>query len=661
MEDVFDILLVESNPQGLRILVDILSGEEYSLTTAVSAREAFSHIFRQSFDLIILSVRLPNMDGISIASQIRNREQSRTTPILLLSMRDESDALAARGVPLGNLDFLAKPVSPEALRTKVRMWVGRSKEGRRETEASEVIGVPEPPIGESNLKDQESLNRAAIEGMQDTAILWEDIHGFVVSSNSQVRRILGYQEHEIKGMHASAFFSLQDRKAGIPELEMRLAREKGRAIDERWHVRKDGSRLWAVGLVTPLWRAPGELEGYIKILRDRTDQKIIDDLAHDSEWRYKRLLDSTVEGIFGYDLNAMVSFANASSLGLLGFPDEEGILGLDLHAIFPHGRPDGVPCQGKDCLMVSKVLKGEESHGEAVFQKADGNRFLVEYRIHTVRTSGEVIGAVVTFMDISERKRTEERLKAMEKRFRQAQKLESIGRLAGGVAHELNNDLTAVIGYGELFLDRLDDQNPIRPGIEAILQNGKRAADLVRKLLAFAGKQPLVSKPIQLAAFLNERFPHFRDAAGEKVRLSLDVDPDLPQIFSEPEQLEQAILSILSNAKEAMVEEGALNISAHRLDLSDPVEAERVLVKPGIYDCVSIRDTGHGIPEDIQERLFDPFFSTKEMGRFAVGLGLSSAYGFIHQCGGTIHVESEPSQGTAIQVYLPTDPPSFNP
>ncbi|MDB5102497.1 MAG: sensor hybrid histidine kinase [Fibrobacteres bacterium] len=655
MTDTFSILVVESNPQGLQHLVGILSGAEYSVTTAVSARQAFSLLFSQSFDLILLSIQLPNADGLSIAAQIRNREQSRTTPILLLSPPDGYDSLAATGFAMGNVDFLAKPVPSELLLSKVKIWVERAKEFRKDADPSGPRGTPPTAITESNLKDQDSRNRAAIDGMQDTAILWEDSNGFVVASNSQVRRILGYQEREILGMHASEFFSREDRDAGVPEWELRTAIEKGRALDERWHIRKDGSRIWGVGLVTPIWNGPGELEGFIKILRDRTDQKITEDLALDSEERYKRLLDSTVEGIFGFDLNAMCTFANVSCLSLLGYPDEQGILGLDLHLIMPHGPAEGRPCQGRDCVMVSAIQEEREIHREGEFKRANGQMFPVEYRIHTVRTTGAVIGAVVTFMDISERKRTEARLKAMERRFAQAQKLEAIGRLAGGIAHELNNDLTAVIGYGELLLDRIDDPLLVRPGLMEILQSGKRAADLVRKLLAFAGKQPIVPRPIQLESFLKERFPRFREAAGDRVQLSLELDPDLPQVFSEPTHLEQAILSILANAREAMAEEGSLSISARKQDLSDPAAAESLLVRPGIYDCVSIQDTGRGIPVEIQERLFDPFFSTKEMGRFAVGLGLSSAYGIIHQCGGTIHVESRPGEGSAVQVYLPTN------
>ncbi|GEM_PF-5309786 len=655
MPDAFRILIVESNSQGAQKLADLLSEKDTFITTAVSARYVFTELFRQNFDLVILSAQLPNVDGITLALQIRNREQTRNTPILLLDSKERNESWVSKAHLLRNVDRLIKPVSPEFLRAKVNMWIENSRKSQKEPDTSSIIVAP---VGQSNLESQESRNQAAIEGMQDTAILWTNADGIVVGSNTQVRRILGYEEQEILGVPSSDFFSLEDKQAGVPEKELREARENGKGLDECWHVRKDGSRFWAVGLVTPLWKSAGELEGYIKVLRDRSDQKIKDDLARDTEERYKQLLDSTVEGIFGFDLNGMCTFGNTSCLKLLGFTDEQELLGLDLHEIIFHRLRDGHPCQGTDCPIIAKVLAGEESHGEAEVRGSGGKLLLVEYRIHPVRTDGTLIGAVVTFMDISERRRSEERFKAMERHVRQAKKLESIGRLAGGIAHELNNDLTAVIGYSEILLHRLENPNLVRLSVEEILQSGKRAADLVQKLLDFAGEQPIAAKPIPLESFLEERMNLFREAAGEKIQLSLELDPNLPQVYTEPEKLEKATLGIISNAREAIAGEGALCIFASRVDLSDPAEAEKVLVRPGVYACLSIRDTGRGIPEETQERLFDPFFSTKEMGRLAVGLGLSSAYGFIKQSGGTIDVESEPNHGTVIKVFLPTEPPS---
>lgn len=657
MADSKEVLVVESNPRGLQELSDLLSGMSLTVSTAVSAREAFAHLFHRNFDLILLSVQLPNIDGLTIASHIRNREQSRSTPLLFITAKNGTDSLVSRILSMGNTDYIPKPVSPDLFRAKVENGMHRSRGTGNEPESGGHGGVEVAPAFLSNIASRESLNQAAIEGMQDTAILWENSEGIVIDSNSQVRRLLGYQEREIIGLHASEFFGPEDREAGIPELEMRLAREEGKAIDERWHLRKDGSRIWAVGLVTPLWKSPGELEGYIKILRDRTDQKIAEELTRDTLERYKHLLDSTVEGIIGFDLDAICTFANAACLRLLGFPDEKALVGLDLHQITPpHSVSDAALCEAGDCPVISDILGGKITHGEAEFRRTDGTRIQAEYRMQPVRVERIVIGAVVTFMDVSERKRYEARLQAMQAHARQAQKLESLGRFAGGVAHELNNDLTTVIGYGELLLDRIHPQDPIRNEVAEILEGGKKAADLVRKLLTFAGMQHISTKPIELDVFLRERFDQFREAMGEKIRISLELDPNLPRVISEPAMLERTILDLLSNAREAMSEEGSLSIKASRQDLSEPSEAEKNLVSPGIYDCISITDTGRGMPGEILEKIFDPFFSTKEISRSSVGLGLSSAYGFINQCGGTIRVASEASRGAAIQVYLPVAP-----
>jgi PAS domain S-box-containing protein len=662
MAEMFDVLLVESNPQGLRNLAGHLADDNLSVTTALSVRETYSQVIRKDFDLIVLSIHFPNMEGFSIASKIRNRERSGKTPILLLTSGDEEEPLVTRGYPLGMVDHLTMPVSPSLLKAKVKMWVELSRRFRkqgapaRQAEAGNAASHTEG----SSLHSEESRFRQAVEGAQDSAILWLNAQGLIVNSNSAAKRMLGYAEQELQGMSASRLFIPEDRDAGIPEEERRLAVEHGQGVDERWHQRKDGSRFWAVGLVTPLWKGPGEVEGYIKILRDRTDQKLAFDLARDTEERYKQLLDSTAEGIFGIDLNGHCTFANASCLQLLGYPDEPAMLGQSIHHIIPHGGPDGAPCRDQECPIISAIRNGEESHGEDSFQRSNGSRIPVEFRTHSVRFEGNVIGAVVTFLDISERKRTEALLQAAESRNRQAQRIESIGRLAGGVAHELNNDLTAIIGFGELLRDHLDEGSPILPGIDEILRSGKRAADLIRRLLAFAGKQVLISKPIRLDVYFQESFPHFQRVAGEKVRLSLDLDPDLPQVYADPDQLEQSLISILANAVEAMSDGGDLVITGRTLVLANPLEAERISVRPGTYACLSISDTGHGMPQELQEKLFEPFFSTKTMGKSVVGMGLPSAYGFIRQSGGAIHVESEPGRGAAFKIYLPTVPISKN-
>lgn len=436
---------------------------------------------------------------------------------------------------------------------------------------------------------------------------------------------------------------------------MSTAREHEQALDERWHLRKDGTRFWAIGLMTPLWKAPGQLEGYIKILRDRTDQKLAFDLALDTEKRYKELLDSTTEGIFGIDLKGQCTFANAACLRLLGYPDEPALSGKKLHDILSHLNMDGTPCQGLGCPFISETGEVMTPKGEDSIHKADGSAFPAEFRIHAIRTNDIVLGAVVTFLDISERKKSETRFKEVERRARHAQRLEAIGRLAGGVAHELNNDLTGILGNCHLLLDGLEPGSPIRPQLERILHGGEKASNMVHKLLVFAGKENFAWKPFPLEAFLKERFPRFKAVTGDEVELSMDLAPDLPAVYSDPEKLEKIILGILANAREAMSdEEDKISFSARRMDVAEPMEAERLFVRPGVYACLSIRNPGRGISEEIQEKIFEPFFSTKGMGNVSVGLGLSTAYGFIAQSGGTIHVESKPAQGAAIEIYLPT-------
>lgn len=659
MIDPIHVLLLEGDPDQAKDLTSQLSSEELKVTTALSGREAWEHIFLRNFDLIIFDLGIP--DSLSIAKRIRDRKESRETPILFLTSRDES-VLLDGGYSLGVVDHLSKPVNIGILRSKTRMWVDLTRRLREVMQRSDEHGHWNSPLPDTDagMRTQEERYRQAVEGAQDSAVIWMDAEGRIVACNSVVGRILGYLEPELHGKPIDLIFFPEDVEAGAPMKELQSARSEGQAVDERWHRRKDGSRFWASGLITPLRDESGDVQGFIKILRDRTDQKVIFDLARASEERFRQLLDSTAEGIFGLDWDGVFTFANAACLDTLGFSKKHDLVGSDFHHIIMHRRPDGRLCLGKDCPILTALREGRPLHEQEAFRRADEPFIQVEFRLYPIRFEGRLTGAVGTFLDITERKKAEARLKAAEGAVRQSQRLESVGRLAGGVAHELNNDLTAIIGYGELMLEMLEPASPLRRDVEEILAGGKRAAELVQKLLAFGGKQILVAKNMDLNGFILEKEERIKGILGGDIRLSIELDSALPKIKADPQKVEQTILNILLNAREAMPNGGMLTLSTSRLDAWNPEEAGKLSLKPGAYACLSIQDTGEGLSEDTQDNLFEPFFNIHSAGRLGKGMGLASAYGFLKQSGGTIQLEKLQAQGAVIRAYFPLsifDPP----
>ncbi len=327
----------------------------------------------------------------------------------------------------------------------------------------------------------------------------------------------------------------------------------------------------------------------------------------------------------------------------------EGIIDLTASEII--GQPVGqvLPCwadstEGRQELMETKpevfISKGGEEHYYALSISPLYGR------------SDSVAGRAVIIRDITERKQGEKEKALLEQQFHQSQRLESVGRLAGGVAHDLNNMLTPILGFGEILLKDSAGDEERREQLEEIVKAGGRARDLVRQLLAFSRKQTLEFKNIGLNILLKDFEKLLRSTIREDITFRLIPAKSLPLIQGDVGQMEQVVMNLAVNAQDAMPDGGELTIETILVELDESYAAEHVSVTPGPYVMLSISDTGYGMDAEIREHIFEPFFTTKDKDR-GTGLGLSTVYGIVKQHGGNIWVYSEPGKGTTFKVYLP--------
>jgi PAS domain S-box-containing protein len=353
-----------------------------------------------------------------------------------------------------------------------------------------------------------------------------------------------------------------------------------------------------------------------------------------------QLLAQTGEAILAAAPDGRITFLNRAAETLLGRRREEafGSQAEQILQLNAGGEP------GAETL--AQLAGSAGWSGEREIRRGSGEPRRVELSVSALRgPAGEAAGTVACVRDVTA-------LRSLEEQYRQSQKLESIGQLAGGVAHDFNNLLTVINGYSQLLMDRVGQDHTLHPSLKAILQAGERAAGLTRQLLAFSRKQTLQPTVLNLNRVVAGIEPMLRRVIGEPIKVVLALAPSPGSVKADAGQIEQAILNLTVNARDAMPEGGTLLIETAGVELDEHYARDHAEITPGAYIMLAVSDTGSGMDETTRRRLFEPFFTTKEAGK-GTGLGLATVYGIVKQSGGHIWVYSEPGKGSTFKLYFP--------
>ncbi len=487
---------------------------------------------------------------------------------------------------------------------------------------------------EETLREYEHFLSTVISSVREGLIVYDRELRYRVW-NRFMEELTGVPAAQVIGQSALDLFP-HLRQTGVEaSLRRALGGETIVAPDVRFNVPGTGRSGWVAGIYAPHTSASGEVLGVVGVVRDvtelRTSQQEVNRLA--------QALRSISEGVCVSDLEERIFFVNDAWLKIYGYSREE-MLGKHVSLVRP---TEG---QEETASRIAREAMSEGFRGEVVNRRKDGTLFPVYLSGSPLHDAdGLPVAMIGVVTDLSERKRLEEQL-------RHSQKMEAVGRLAGGIAHDFNNLLTAINGYSELLLQRLPpEQETLRGDVEEIRRAGERAANLTRQLLAFSRRQQLQPRVLDLNQVLRESLGILTAAAGPRVELVLELAADLWRVRADPSGLEQVLLNLVINARDAMPEGGVARLSTTNQRIDDAAR-RNVGGRGGDFVLLEVRDSGHGMTADTRERVFEPFFTTKGPGK-GTGLGLATVYGIVQQSEGHVEVDSAPGEGACFRVFLP--------
>jgi PAS domain S-box-containing protein len=491
--------------------------------------------------------------------------------------------------------------------------------------------------------------RQLVDTVGGAALFMLNAAGEVVIWGGGAERLTGYAAAERIGQGFAHLFSREGEATGQQGKALSTAGESDHAEHQDWLQRKDGSRLWVQCTVDAMRGAAGEVTGYAVLARDVTGQTDGSATLGTDVERFRLIVESVVDyALFMLDPRGRIASWNPGAQIIKGYAASD-IIGREFSVFYTdEDRAAGVPARALQLAAHEGKYQGE---GWRV--RKDGTRFWASVVIdRIIDRSGKLIGFAKVTRDITELKKAQDALDETRKALLQSQKMEAVGQLTGGVAHDFNNLLTVISNNLDLLSQPSLDEAGRRRLIASAQRAAERGAKLTQQLLAFSRRQPLRPELHSLNRIIGGFEAVLRRAAGDAIDFAIELAPQIGIVRLDAAQFEAALLNLVVNARDAMPGGGALRISTRRLELGTGHIAVLSGVKPGAFVAVTVQDNGEGMSPEVQERAFEPFYTTKAIGRGS-GLGLSQVYGFATQSGGHSEIASVSGHGTTVTLYLP--------
>ncbi|HWN19058.1 MAG TPA: PAS domain S-box protein [Gemmatimonadales bacterium] len=625
LSDVLRILILEDVPMDAELVeYELARARIPFLSHRVDSREGFLDALEQfGPDLILSDYTLPRFDGMTALSLAKERAPSIPFLIVTGSVNEET---AVGCMKAGATDYLLKS-NLARIGPAIEAALERCRAHSQKTQAEAALAASERRF------------RSLVQNSSDlVTILAPD--GTILYASDSAERIVGYSPGDLVG---SSLLSYVD-SGGVQTLRGLLQNGNGHTngsgpIEFRLR-RGDGSPVWLEAVGTNLL-TDATIRGIVLNARDVSERKRADRELRESEERYRDLFDHASDLVCMAAPDGSLLYVNHAWQQGTGYSEAEiGRMQL-LDLVPPEAR-------AYYSQVLERVLKGERlDHVELVFVPKAGTPITVEGNLSCTFKDGQPAVVRGIYRDITERKRVEEQL-------RRAERMQAAGKLAGGVAHEVNNMMTGVIGFSEFLLRSLEEGDDRRADVEEIIKAGSRAADVTRQLLAFTRQQFLQPQVIEVNTVVTEMEKMLRRSLGEDHVLELRLSPNAGQLRADRGQLEQVLINLILNARDAMERHGRVSIQTEPAVLDEVYACrhEGVDFPHGHYVMLAVSDTGSGMDPEVQARIFEPFFTTKAVGQ-GTGLGLSTVYGIVKQSGGYVWVYSEPGQGSVFKIYLP--------
>ena len=513
-----------------------------------------------------------------------------------------------------------------------------------------IRDITERKQAEEALRESEARFRLLTE-MSPVGVYQTDAKGDCVYVNKKWCDMAGVSPEEATGTGWVKRLYPEDRER-IEASWYKMTESKGKwGLEYRFRP-SDDSTIWVYGVAAPLLDEKGAIVGYMGINTDISERKLAEEVLLESEEKLRMALECAVADSWDMNMSTEEMFYGDQWARHLGY--EPGEVPYTIEGTMQLLHPDDIPNNQK---ALEAHLSGRKPiyETETRIRRKDGTYASIISRGKIVERDekGNPVRLTGTNMDITERKRAEEKREALESQLRQSQKMEAVGTLAGGIAHDFNNILAIILGNAELASDDVPDWNPASHSLKEIRKASIRAKDMVQQLLAFSRKTDEENKPLNMTPIIKESMKMLRFAIPTSVAFTERISDDPCNILGDATQINQIMMNLVTNAADAMFEEGGLlEVTLEKTFLQEEKICFDWVLSPGAYVTLKVRDTGEGIDPGVMDRIFDPYYTTKEVGK-GTGMGLSVIHGIVNSHGGGVRVESKLGEGTLFEIYFP--------